>query len=79
MRLSTIMRPFRTQESSPDMVRRAAKELFAQTREYLTAAKKEYQRMTLRKVSFSECVRHFPASTEMFSFITSVRFLFPKS
>ena len=25
MRLSTIMRPFRTQESSPDMARRAAK------------------------------------------------------
>src|SRR5258708_226478 len=26
--------------------------------------------MTLRKVSFNECVHHFPASTEMFSFIT---------
>ena len=27
-------------------------------------------RMTLRKVWFSQCVQHFPASTEMFSFIT---------
>src|ERR1700730_10755981 len=26
--------------------------------------------MTLRKVWFSECVQHSPASTEMFSFIT---------
>ena len=35
--------------------------------------------MTLRKVWFSECVQHFPASTETFSFITPLRFLFPKS
>ena len=47
------------------------KELFAQMREYMTAAKKEYERMTLRKVSCSECVPHVPASTEVFSFITS--------
>jgi hypothetical protein len=26
--------------------------------------------MTLWKVGFSQCVQHFPASTEMFSFIT---------
>ena len=46
------------------------KELFAQMRECMTAAKEEYKRMTQLKVSFSECVQQVP-STEMFSFIAS--------
>jgi hypothetical protein len=46
------------------------KELIAQMREWMTATKKEYWRMTQRKVSFSECVQQV-ASTEMFSFIAS--------
>jgi hypothetical protein len=39
---------------------RRAQRSVAQMREYLTA---------LRKVWFSQCVQHFPASTEMFSCI----------
>ena len=35
------MRSLRTQESSPDIAP-GGKELFAQMREYMTAAKKEY-------------------------------------
>ncbi len=46
------------------------KELFAQMRECMTAAKEDYKRMTQRKVSFSGCVQQVP-STEMFSFIAS--------
>jgi hypothetical protein len=40
--MPTIMRPFRTQESSPDNGAPGGKELFAQMRECMTAAKKEY-------------------------------------
>ena len=70
---------FRAQESSPDMARRAARSCFAQMREYLTAAKKEYlandtaegfvQRMRAAFPSFDrEVLLHHP-----------LRFLFPKS
>ena len=41
MRLSAIMTPFSTQESSPDIAP-GGKELLAPMREYLTAAKSEY-------------------------------------
>jgi hypothetical protein len=46
------------------------KDCLPHMREYLTAAKKEYLANDTAEGWFSECVQHFPASTETFSFIT---------
>jgi hypothetical protein len=47
------------------------KELFAQMREYLTTAKKEYLANDTAEGFVQRMRQHFPASTEMFSFITN--------
>ena len=79
MRLSTVMRPFPCTRILPGHGAPGGKELFAQMREYLTAAKKEYlandtaegfvQRMRAAFPSFDgDVLLHHP-----------LRFLFPKS
>jgi hypothetical protein len=79
MRLSTFMRSFPSTRILPRIWRAGHKELFAQMREYLTAAKKEYlandtaeglvQPMRAAFSSFDgDVLLHHP-----------LRFLFPKS
>ena len=78
MRLSTVMRPSRAQEFSPDM-RAGHKELFAQMREYLTAAKKEYLANDTAEGLVQPMRAAFPSFDGDVLLHHPLRFLFPKS
>ena len=79
MRLSTVMRPFPCTRNSPRTWRSGHKELFAQMREYLTAAKKEYLANDTAEGLVQPMRAAFPSFDGDVLLHHPLRFLFPKS